>query len=256
MKYTEELLLEILQEGDAILLKNYPKYNQRLVVEFLCECGEKTSKRFEMLNLYRLPYCEKCSLKKKEIRKVNTCMKKYGVKNTAMLTDVVNKIKESHIKNFGDHPKRVKEVQEKWKATCLEKYGGHPNQNKEVQAKAELNSYKFKDYRMPSGKIVKIQGYEHLALDILIKEFEEEDIIIGRGNVPIIPYYLDTIKHIYFPDFYIKSLNKIIEVKSEWTLALSTAHIEEKAKGVKVEGYDFEVWVFNDKKNLVDKIVL
>jgi hypothetical protein len=256
MKYTEELLLEILQEGDAILLKNYPKYNQRLVVEFLCECGKKTSKRFEWLYQHRNPYCKECTKVKMLDKMKNTNIKKYGVENPSFLPEMKKRIEDKLIEKYGDHPKRVKEVQEKWKATCLEKYGGHPNQNKEVQAKAELNSYKFKDYLMPSGKIVKIQGYEHLALDILVKEFEEEDIIIGRGNVPIIPYDLDTIKHIYFPDFYIKSLNKIIEVKSEWTLALSTAHIEEKAKGVKVEGYDFEVWVFSDKKKLVDKIVL
>jgi hypothetical protein len=75
-------------------------------------------------------------------------------------------------------------------------------------------------------------------------------------NEMIIPYYIYTIKHIYFSDFYIKTLNKIIEVKSEWTLGLSTAHIDEKAKGVNVEEYDFEVWVFSNKNKLVDKIRL
>ncbi len=68
-------------------------------------------------------------------------------------------------------------------------------------------------------------------------------------------YMINDTKHIYFPDFFIKSINKIIEVKSEWTIKLKTARLEDKAKGVKDTGYDFEVWVFNDKKEHVDTIV-
>ena len=70
MKYTRENLIGILQEGKAIVLEEYPRYNQRLVVKFRCSCGAETSKKFEMLNVHRLPYCEGCSLKNKEKRKV------------------------------------------------------------------------------------------------------------------------------------------------------------------------------------------
>lgn len=251
MKYTKELLEEILKEGDAICVEEYDRYNQRLKVKFQCKCGEEAVKKFEMLYNYRYPYCETCSLKIKSEKCKQTCLEKYGVENAAMTAEVREKIEKTYMDKYGGHPKRTKEVQDKWKKTCEEKYGGHPNQNREVQEKAEKNSYKFRDYLMPSGKIIKIQGFEDACLDALLKEFEEEDIICGRSNVPTIPYYIDNEKHIYFPDFYIKLTNTIIEVKSEWTIKQPRACIEEKKQGVLDNGYNFEVWLYNSKKKLL-----
>lgn len=248
VKYTKEILEEILSEGGATVLEEYPKYNQRMRVKFRCECGLETSKRFEMLNLYRLPYCEGCSLKKKEERKQSSNLEKYGVINTGSVQDVKDKIQKTYQDKFGCHPKQTKEVQDKWKATCLEKYGGHPNQNKEVQAKSEINSFAFKNYMMPSGCVVKYQGYENIAIDELVQIYEEEDISIGRSNVPTIDYFIGDEKHVYFPDFFIRSENKIIEVKSEWTIQLRRANIEEKALATIKAGYKYEIWIYNDKK--------
>lgn len=248
MAYSKELLQEILEEGQATVLEEYDQYTQRLRVKFRCKCGEETSKNFEMLKLYRLPYCVKCSLQIKEEHKVKTCMEKYGVKNTAMLEDVKEKIQKTYEKKFGDHPKRLKEVQEKWKQTCLEKYGGHPNQNRDVQIKAEKNCYKFKEFTFPSGKKVKYQGYEDLAIEELLKKYSENDICIGRGEVPIIKYESYNKTRVYFPDIFLKTSNTIIEVKSEWTLTLKTARLTDKAIAVKALGYNFEVWVYSSKK--------
>lgn len=248
MAYTKELLDEILQEGNATVLEEYNKFTQRLSVKFRCSCGEDTSKRFEMLKLYRLPYCKECSLKMKEEHKVKTCMERYGVKNSAMIDSVKEKIQTSFNTRFGGHPKRSKDVQEKWKQTCLEKYGGHPNQNPNVQAKQEINSYKFKEFTFPSGRLVKYQGYENLAINDLLKIYPEDDIYVGRGAVPIFHYECEGIKRVYFPDIFIKSSNTIIEVKSEWTVKLHTARLDDKAKGVKEAGYNFEVWVYSEKK--------
>jgi hypothetical protein len=131
MKYTRDLLDDILKEGGATITEQevYAKYNQRMRVRFRCSCGVETSKRFEMLNVHRLPYCEECSLKVKEQNKQNTNLKKYGFINTGSLPEVKEKIKESCKEKYGGHPKHNKEVQDKWKATCLKVYGGHPNQN-------------------------------------------------------------------------------------------------------------------------------
>ena len=252
MKYTKELLQEILQEGQAEVLEEYSLYNQRMYVKFRCKCGEETRKRFEMLNVYRYPYCEKCSLKIKAEKYKETCLDKYGVVNTGKLPEVINKIQTK----YGDHPKRIKETQEKWKQTCLEKYGGHPNQNREVQIKAEKNSYKFKTFTFSSGRSVKCQGYEDRALSDLSVSHNEENIIVGRGEVPIIPFYIKDKEHKYFPDIYLKSENKIIEVKSEWTIKLKRAYIEEKAKGVLAAGYKFELWLYDAKGQNCKKMSL
>ena len=124
-----------------------------------------------------------------------------------------------------------------------------------MQVKSEVTSYHYKDYMMPTGNIVKYQGYENLALDELVQLYEEDDICIGRSNIPGIDYYIDENKHVYFPGFYIKSENKIIEVKSEWTIKLLRANIEEKAQATVKAGYSYEIWVYNDKKVKVEKKV-
>uniref|UniRef100_A0A6C0ANN2 Uncharacterized protein n=1 Tax=viral metagenome TaxID=1070528 RepID=A0A6C0ANN2_9ZZZZ len=48
---------------------------------------------------------------------------------------------------------------------------------------------------------------------------------------------------------------KIIEVKSEWTIKLERANIEEKAEATVKAGYSYEIWVYNDKKVKVEKKV-
>lgn len=94
-------------------------------------------------------------------------------------------------------------------------------QSDEWNDKVEKNSKRFKDYILPSGKIVRIQGYEGLALDKLLKDFDETDLLIQRkeieNEIGKIIYKYNDIEHQYIPDIYIKSLHKIIEVKSSWT---------------------------------------
>lgn len=246
---------EILLEAGSSVLEDYANYNQRMRIRLRCKCGIETTKRFEMLNLYRLPYCEECSKEKIIQKGKNTCMKKYGVDNAAKSEEIKKKINEVHFNHYGGHPKKNAEVQAKWKATCLEKYGGHPNQNKDIQIKSEATSYHYKTYMMPSGNLVKYQGYENLALDKLVQTFEEEDIMVGRANIPTIEYLVEGKKHVYFPDFFIKSENKIIEVKSEWTIQLRRENIEEKAFATVKAGYKYEIWIYTDKKILKEKRV-
>lgn len=252
MKYTKEALETIVAEGGGTILDTYDRYNQRMRVRFRCSCGAETSKRFEMLNLYRLPYCDPCS-KKKMVEKIKkSCMDKFGVENAGQSEEIKKKIVNTFEVKYGMHPKKTKEVQDKWTATCLEKFGGHPNQNKEVQIKSEANSYHYKTYIMPSGNLVKYQGYEDKALDELVQLYEE-DICIGRANIPSVDYKVGDKKHVYFPDFYIKSLNKIIEVKSEWTIQLKRGNVEEKALATIKAGYKYEIWVYSDKKVRVER---
>ena len=250
--YTFELLESVLDEGGAKLAANYERFNQRMRIDFICKCGSTANKRFEMLKLHRMPYCDKCSLEEHERRKIKSCLEKHNVTNIMHLKEYKDKVNESWFKNYGGHPKKNKEVQDKWKETCLQKYGGHPNQNTEVQAKSEATAYCYKDYMMPSGKVIKYQGYENLALNDLINIYDENDIILGRAYIPTIEYYIDNLKHVYFPDIFIRSENKIIEVKSEWTIKLKRGNIEEKALATINAGYKYEIWVYNDKKVKVE----
>lgn len=107
----------------------------------------------------------------------------------------------------------------------------------------------YKKYTLPSGKIVNIQGYENKALDILLKKYKEDDIYIGISEINRIDsfFYNDLLgkAHRYFPDFYIKSENKIIEVKSSWTYNINFDINQSKMQCCLNKKYNFEFMIIN-----------
>jgi hypothetical protein len=127
-------------------------------------------------------------------------------------------------------------------------------QNKDISEKQSKKSYKLKEFIFPCGKTVKIQGYEHFALgDLIIEGFLYEDIITNRKDVPEI-WYIDNNenKHRYFPDIYIPKLNKLIEVKSEWTYKINKEILELKADACIKLGFIYEIRIYSrDNKELI-----
>ena len=161
------------------------------------------------------------------------------------------------MKKYGvEYPTQNLNVQNKTKQTCLEKYGvEHPFQNAEIAEKSSKKSYKLKDYTFPSGKIIKCQGYEPFALDILIKhqKIEEDCIITSKKEVPEIWYKDNDDKdRRYYVDIFIKSLNKFIEVKSTWTYKKNKEKVELTKNTVKEKGFIYECWVFDGKGNVIE----
>ena len=76
----------------------------------------------------------------------------------------------------------------------------------------------------------------------------EDDIISEVKNVPEIWYYdKEYKKHRYYVDIFIKSQNKMIEVKSTWTFELDKDCIFLKQAACKLAGYKCEIWVYNGK---------
>ena len=81
----------------------------------------------------------------------------------------------------------------------------------------------------------------------------EDDILTNRQNVPEIWYTDKTGKlRRHFVDIYIKSQNKCIEVKSTWTVTLKTGNVFLKHEAAKEQGFNSEIWVYNDKGELVE----
>jgi hypothetical protein len=116
--------------------------------------------------------------------------------------------------------------------------------------------FKSKEYVFPSGRIDKIQGYEHYALDFLLnnENINESDIITGCKNVPTIWYNDETDKkHRHYVDIFIPSQNKCIEVKSTWTAEKKKDCIFLKQNAAKELGYNYEIWVYDGKGNIVNK---
>jgi hypothetical protein len=117
-----------------------------------------------------------------------------------------------------------------------------------------LNEKMCKEYKMPSGNIIKIQGYENYALNELItNNIDETDIITGAKNVPEI-WYLDSgdKKRRHFVDIFIPSQNKCIEVKSTWTLKKQKDIVFLKQTKAKEMGYLYEIWIYDNKGNKVE----
>ncbi len=121
-------------------------------------------------------------------------------------------------------------------------------------AKCSKNAYKLKDYILPSGKRIKIQGYEHYALDEILQDgILEEDIIIGCENVPEIWFEDESgIEHRHYVDIFIPSQNRCIEVKSTWTAKKKKDCIFLKQQGGKELGYNYEIWVYDKKGEKVE----
>lgn len=143
----------------------------------------------------------------------------------------------------------------KTKKTSMEKYGTeHPSQNAEVMEKCSKSAYKSKDYTLPSGKTIRIQGYEHYALDELLEQgIPEEEIVNGVNNVPEVWYEDESgKKHRYYVDIYLPNQKKCIEVKSTWTASKKKDCIFLKQQALKEAGYECEIWVYNSKGEKVE----
>ena len=123
-------------------------------------------------------------------------------------------------------------------------------QNTLVFSNNKRSRFKQKNYKFKSGNVVKIQGYENLALDILLKTYNENDIITKSEEVPKIKYYFQGKNRVYYPDLFIPIENKIIEVKSTYTYNIKIEQNLIKRDKTLKSGYNFEFWIFDNKGNL------
>lgn len=124
----------------------------------------------------------------------------------------------------------------------------------EVAEKQLKSLYKTKTYNLPSGKKLTVQGYENYAIDRLlnIEKIQEDDIVTSRTEVPEC-WYRDQSEKLrrYYTDIYIPSQNRCIEVKSKYTSQSSSIILESKINALKSLGYYVDIWIFNDKGELI-----
>lgn len=105
-----------------------------------------------------------------------------------------------------------------------------------------------KPYTLPSGRIIKLMGYEPQFLDYIFKNnlLTEDEI---NYDPPIIPYTKNKEEHNYIPDFYIPKLNLIVEIKSQYILEKQKDQ-EFKEQAVRKAGYDYILVLDNDFNQL------
>lgn len=102
------------------------------------------------------------------------------------------------------------------------------------------------------GKKFYTQGYESFVLFELLKIYNISDIFSGYNIIKEIggpiKYQLDGINREYYPDIFIKSENKIIEVKSSYTYKVDYEKNIAKKEGVINSGYSFEFHIWDLKQ--------
>ena len=206
-----------------------------------------------------------CEISKKINRNqaaISRMLKKMGLECTSNRWD---RSKETMLKKYGvDNIQKSPHFRSKTVETCINRYNvdtplrvynshltGYFEENAhEIITNSTKSRYGIKEYVFESGKKIYIQGYEPFALDILLEKYNECDIFTG-SNVPIIHYNADNKNRKHYPDIYVKPVNKIIEVKSDYTIK-TTKYIWEKYEAAKKQGYAYEIWVINRNGELND----
>lgn len=201
-------------------------------------------------------------------------LKKYGVSNISKTKEWHDKVKATNLKNRGvewntqspdfirttiesnninrDNINRKRKIA--YANNSLKKYGvSHPRQDASVFRKSHGNWFKKKSYRLPSGKIIEIQGYEGFALDILLKKFNESDLIVNDSDIQKltgkIMYEHNDKTRRYYPDIYIIPENKIVEVKSKYTYTKDLEINNLKMKACIDLGFSFEFMIIEKSAN-------
>lgn len=253
----------------------------------LCLCGNKITKFYNNLYRYNKTCCNECRKKligkssslalnnKTKIfwneveakRKITNSLKynnsnyrnlqqqkqtiinKYGVSNISKLISIQKKKEDTCLKNNGYthwfksekgrefviHNNKTRnytmslETHQKWLSSCLTR----------------------KDYELPSGKIIKLQGYEPIVMDLLLNEISEHDIITDLNKMPVVIYKHNNKNKRYFPDIWLHKLNTIIEVKSTYTMSLHYSKNMEKAKRCNEMGLNIHFYIL-DKTHELD----
>jgi len=240
-------------QNEEVKLKQKNKIIEIYGVDHISKLDSiKNIKKEKSLEKYGTEYVLQSSEVREKIK--NTNIERYGVENPQQNKNIKEKTMTTNIKIYGcktatNNPY----IKEKIISNNLEKYGvPHHSQNPYIADKMFKKAYNNKIYILPSGKSLYYQGYENFALDELLQKenIMEEDIITNRKDVPEIWYNdKNNIKRRHYVDFYIKSQNRCIEVKSTWTNQEKN-NVFEKQKAAIILGYKYEIWIFdrNGKK--------
>lgn len=203
-----------------------------------------------------------------------TCLDRYGVDNPSKSKEIKNKKIQTSLKKYGtEYPWQTQLIKQKVESVMINKYGvknalllnvciqrakekmlelyncEHGFQSDIIQNKIFKNSFKIKQYKFSSGRIAYIMGYEDIMLDILINVGVDENDILTNLDCPKIKWKDENGKeHYHIPDIFLKSQNKIIEVKSEWTAQEKyMKYVLLKQTYAKQLGYLYEIKIIDKK---------
>ncbi|AQQ73775.1 zinc-ribbon-containing protein [Kurlavirus BKC-1] len=145
---------------------------------------------------------------------------------------------------------------EKFKKAMMEKYGvENAMHHHESFAKMQSSCYRVKEFVSKTGKRFLYQGYEAFCLSDLLEREGYTDTDIATRNIPVIPYSLGGKRKFYYPDIYIEKENRLIEVKSHYTMERELEKNFKKMKASKKAGFNFEFRIYDEKGRLLEKYI-
>lgn len=211
-------------------------------------------------------------------RKIDTVRAKYGVDHVLQNKSVMKKLQNTNKERYGgassmcsdvvkekarntnrskhgaDWYTQSKDFRAKFRETMVERYGvEHIMQHAPSFDANKSAQFKKKLYMFPSGRLEKIQGYEGFAInDLLNMGYVEDDIVVSNAEIEKHTgriWYVDSvgIKRKYYPDIYIISENRIVEVKCDYTLKTNLPLNLLKKQAAEALGIKFEFWIYNGK---------
>ena len=176
-----------------------------------------------------------------------TNLEKYCFENVSQ-SDIIKKRKcETSLINYGvEYPVKLDIIKQKSKKTCLKKYGvEHAMQNKNIFIKSFLTSNKIHKYK--NTNIFYQGSYEKDFLDKYLDKIEID-------KIDKIKYIFENKVKYYYPDFYYKKLNLIIEIKSDYTLINELYKNLAKQKSCIEQGYNF-IFIVNKDYSIFENVV-
>lgn len=177
----------------------------------------------------------------------DSCFAKTGFHNWSQVPEVKEAKKD---KNPFSDPNIMSRIQDERE---LRTGFRHAAQNPEVQFRMNKSGKHLKVIGL-NNKTFYLQGYEPQALLYMTHEkgLHVADILQHKDFEYEFTYSLDGKKKHYHPDFLVKSLNRIIEVKSTWTLCGKPQDWKVlclKRKSVLKAGYNFSLLLMSPDGN-------
>lgn len=166
---------------------------------------------------------------KKEEQRRLTCIARYGVENAISIPGSKDKVRATCIAKYGvrSAAQRSRSTHGKWKTVVIE------------------------------GKKFRVQGYEDVFLERSLEfGFPQESLTQGKNNCPTIPWTdSNGIERVYFPDFFVRDRNLLIEIKSSWTFENNKESALAKLDAAKKLGYNTICIIFSSRNDKEPRII-
>ena len=106
----------------------------------------------------------------------------------------------------------------------------------------------YKSYTIyHNGESIRVQGYERFVIPEFLKKYKREDLKIGFEENDPMEYFFNGSNRYYYPDLYIIPENKVIEVKSDYSLNFDYDKNIAKKDACISKGFVFEFHIWDEK---------